>query len=112
MQPREGGGAERGSRSAPLLWLLQIGFPLKEQRDPTASPSETKHARRARAGAGRGALSLFWLLHDRDDTDDLSVITVLVTANHSYMQSYSSHGGGVGPQLMWRAPLLMVHDSH
>lgn len=45
-------------------------------------------------------------------TDDLSVITVPVTANHSYMQSYSSHGGGVGPQLTWRAPLLMVHDSH
>ena len=50
MQPRRPGGkkAERGRRSAPPPSLLQIGFPLKEQRRPTTSPvqNKTQHAPR------------------------------------------------------------------
>lgn len=44
MQPWKPAGkkAERGRRSAPLLSLLQIGFPLKEQRHPTTSPVRNK----------------------------------------------------------------------
>lgn len=96
MQPRKlGGGAERGSRSAPLLWLLQLRFPLKEQRDPTAPP-RAKQKMLAVLGEERGEARSLSSGCFINDTDDLFVITVPAS---SHMQSYSSHGGGAGPQL-------------
>lgn len=90
------GGGQSGG-----VGQVQIGFPLKEQRDPTPPPphEQNKTCRRAAGGAGRVALSLFW----RGDTNDLFVIAVLLTAHHSYMGGggHSSCGGRV-----------MVHDSH
>lgn len=65
MQPWKPGGkkAERGRRSAPLLLLLQTGFPLKEQGHPTTSPEQNKHARQA-LGPGRSRPTFFfWRVH-------------------------------------------------
>lgn len=131
MQPWKPGGkkAERGRRSAPLSPLLQIGFPLKEQRHPTTSPmqNKTKHARRA-PGASRSRpnsfLSFSYFIKHADKGDGSSTLLPYYQSSHYYkctiICKVISHGAGGHSsrgdllRVQCSAPLLNLtpHDSH